>query len=125
MIGMNAQTGRYIGGEDHLRQSVAVIFSTPMFSRVKRRLFGCGLPDRIDAPGNQAVLTQVYADIATALMRWEPRLTVTRVAIDADAFTSGEFSDGAVPIVIEGYTNLNGMRAGFRTTVGTGSEVAA
>ncbi|KWA08336.1 GPW/gp25 family protein [Burkholderia territorii] len=125
MIGMNAQTGRYIGGTDHLRQSVAVIFTTPLYSRIKRRLFGCGLPDRVDAPGNQAVLTQVYADIATALMRWEPRLTVTRVSIDAEAYTSGEFADGAVPIVIEGYENLRGTRSAFRTTVGVDGEVTA
>ncbi|VBI29039.1 bacteriophage baseplate assembly protein W [Burkholderia pseudomallei] len=117
MIGMNAQTGRYVEGVDHLRQSIGVIFSTPLRTRVKRPLFGSDLPDQIDAPGNQGVLTQVYAAVATALMRWEPRLTLTRVSIDQDAITSGEFAAGTLPVIVEGYTTVRGASVDFKTSV--------
>jgi len=117
MIGMNAQTGRYMGSVDHLNQSIGIILSTPLYMRIKRRLFGSDLPDQIDAPGNRDGLAQVYASIATALMRWEPRLTLTRVAVDEDAISSGEFVAGKLPVRIEGYTTLHGARVDVRATV--------
>ncbi|MEX3614167.1 MAG: GPW/gp25 family protein [Burkholderia gladioli] len=104
MSGMNAQTGDFVDGAQHLSQSITIILSTPLASRVKRRTFGSEVPDLIDGAGNRSTLVRVYAAIATALMRWEPRLTLTKVAFDTEAMVSGEFFGGRVPIRIEGYT---------------------
>ncbi|MEX3555908.1 MAG: GPW/gp25 family protein [Burkholderia gladioli] len=117
MNGMNAHTGRAISGADHLNQSIEIILSTPLATRLKRRPFGSELPDLVDAAGNRATLVRVYAAVATALMRWEPRLTVTKVAFDVDAMASGDFRAGRVPVVVEGYAALNGARVELRTTV--------
>lgn len=114
MKGMNANTGRSIAGVDHLCQSIGKIVSTPLASCVKRRTFGSGLPDLIDAPGNGAVRTRLYAAVATALMQWEPRLTLARVMLtvgDAHA------TDGAQYFDIEGWTTESGAPVSTRVSV--------
>lgn len=103
MKGMNAKTGRTLEGIDHLHQSVGKIVSTPLASCIKRRTFGSEVPDLIDAPGNGAVLTRLYAATAAALMRWEPRLTLTRVALSSESAALGQMA-----LDIEGHTTESG-----------------
>jgi len=83
MSGMSIATGRAIDGLDHLRQSIAVILMTPLGSRVMRRNFGSLLPVLLDAPDNGATRVRLYSAVAGALMTWEPRLRITRVAVSS------------------------------------------
>ena len=76
---MNRTTGRTIGDADHLRQSVADILTTPIGSRVMRRSYGSLVPALIDQPHNRALAGRVCAAAASALMRWEPRISLQRV----------------------------------------------
>ncbi|HZH44265.1 MAG TPA: GPW/gp25 family protein [Lysobacter sp.] len=96
MRGMDARTGRALDGEEHLRQSIADILTTPLGSRVMRRDYGSLLPELIDQPFNGATRTKLYGATATALMRWEPRIRLTRVGI-----TAGD-APGAFTVEIEG-----------------------
>lgn len=104
MKGMNATTGRAIVDLDHLYQSIDRILSTPIASCVKRRPFGSDLFSQIDAPNNGAQRTRLYAAIATALMRWEPRIVLTRVQLAIDEDTITDTYAGDTVIDIEGYT---------------------
>lgn len=81
MIGINRITGQALEGIDHLRQSIVDILTTPLGSRVMRRDYGSLLPSLIDQPDNAATRLRVYAATAAALMRWEPRLRLTRIAM--------------------------------------------
>lgn len=108
MKGMNATTGRAIADLDHLYQSVGKIISTPRASCVKRRPFGSDLFAQVDAPNNGAERTRLYAAIATALMRWEPRLVLTRVQLTTDDGANGEAYAGKQYVDIEGYTPVSG-----------------
>ncbi|WP_312668982.1 GPW/gp25 family protein [Stutzerimonas nitrititolerans] len=81
MIGMSSRTGRTLEGNTHLAQSIADILTTPIGSRVMRREYGSQLPDLIDAPLNDATRLQAYAATAMALMRWEPRIRLSRVQL--------------------------------------------
>lgn len=81
MIGMNAHTGRTIADRQHLVQSIADILTTPLGSRIMRREYGSQLVDLIDWPLNSATRLQAYAATATALMRWEPRIRLSRVQL--------------------------------------------
>ncbi len=81
MIGMSARTGRAIEGNAHLAQSIADILTTPIGSRVMRREYGSQLPDLIDAPTNDATRLLAYAAVAMSLMRWEPRIRLSRVQL--------------------------------------------
>ena len=108
MKGMNATTGRAIADLDHLYQSIDKILSTPLASCVKRREFGSDLFSQIDAPNNGAQRTRLYAAVATALMRWEPRLVLTRVQLTVDEDTITDTYAGTQIIDIEGYTTESG-----------------
>lgn len=102
MRGMNHKTGRAIDGLAHLYQSIAKILTTPLGSRIGRRHFGSELFDLVDAPNNPATRVRLYAAVATALMRFEPRVKVTRVGLSLDP---GQ--PGAQVIDIEGVTNIS------------------
>ena len=80
--GMDAITGRALDGMDHLRQSVRDILTTPIGSRVMRRDYGSALPDLVDANVTGLTIAQFYAATADALARHEPRLHITKVALD-------------------------------------------
>jgi len=111
MIGMNATTGRAISGRDHLYQSIGKILGTPAGSRVQRRRFGSGLFDLVDSPNNLVTRVRVYAAIATALMRQEPRLQVRRVSL------SGITQAGAAVFDIEGIATEDGAVLSTSVTV--------
>lgn len=110
MIGMNAKTGKPLGGIDHLRQSVADILTTPLGSRVMLREYGSNLPDLVDRPGNLSTLVDVYAAAATALDRWEPRLRLTNVTVNTSLSTPGSlvldiegiYTPDGSPVLLEG-----------------------
>ncbi|CAE6841763.1 hypothetical protein R69746_06957 [Paraburkholderia aspalathi] len=111
MKGMNTTTGRAIADLDHLYQSIGKILSTPRTSCIKRRTFGSDVFACVDAANNGTTRTRLYAAVATALMRWEPRLTLTRVQLTVDE----SVFDGATFLDIEGFTAESG--AAVRTGV--------
>lgn len=114
MKGMNARTGRPAEDLAHLAQSISDILTTPMGTRIERRDYGSLLPALIDQPFNDKTRLQLYGATATALMRWEPRIRVSRIAISlgnaggqfvldltcqlVSAFGSGEFTGLTVPL---------------------------
>jgi phage baseplate assembly protein W len=81
MIGMNVTTGLAVSDRLHLAQSIADVLTTPIGSRVMRREYGSQLADLIDWPFNSATRLQAYAATAMALMRWEPRIRLSRVQL--------------------------------------------
>lgn len=82
---MNRIDGRAVTGLEHLRQSVGDILTTPIGSRVMRRDYGSLLPELIDQPDNAATQIRLFAAVAGALMRWEPRLQLQRVQVSRSA----------------------------------------
>jgi uncharacterized protein len=97
MIGMDRGSGARSDGERHLAQSVGDILSTPIGTRVMRRDYGSALFELIDQPFNPLTRARMFAAIAVALARWEPRLRLTRVQVEpGDA-------PGRVTATVEGY----------------------
>lgn len=82
MIGMSNGSGRTLESRQHLEQSIADVLTTPIGSRVMRREYGSQLADLIDWPLNSATRLQAYAATAMALMRWEPRIRLSRVKLN-------------------------------------------
>ena len=99
VVGLNTQPGSTRRGMDHLRASIQDILSTPIGSRVMRRTYGSRLFELIDSNLNALTLAQIYAAIADALAKWEPRLKVTRVQANANP---QDLSAGKISIDIEG-----------------------
>lgn len=79
--GMHRATGAALQGIEHLRQSIADILTTPLGTRLERRTYGSLLPELIDHPDNGVTRLRMMAATAGALMRWEPRLRVSRVQL--------------------------------------------
>ena len=93
---MNRHTGQPIDETAHIAQSIGDILTTRIGSRLMRREYGSQLVDLIDAPGNAATQLLCYAAIAMALMRWEPRIHLSRVQLTALG------SNGQCELTVEG-----------------------
>jgi phage baseplate assembly protein W len=76
---MNRETGSAINELDHIIQSSADILETRIGTRIMRREYGSLIPELVDQPFNDATRLRLYAATAMALMRWEPRITLSRV----------------------------------------------
>lgn len=89
--GMSRYSGELLSNDDHLRQSIHDILTTPLGTRLMRREYGSLLPFLIDAPANDATRLRLMAATATALIRWEPRIKVSKVSLSliADGINSG------------------------------------
>jgi phage baseplate assembly protein W len=71
----------YVAGMELVRQSVATILDTEPGERVMQPTFGCGLRRYLMQPNSLTTRTAMTEDITTALQLWEPRITVTNVAV--------------------------------------------
>ena len=76
---MNRETGAAIDELDHIAQCMTDILTTRIGSRVMRREYGSLLPELVDYPFNDVTRLRVYAGTVMALMRWEPRVNLSRV----------------------------------------------
>lgn len=81
MTGMSRASGVALGGDGHLLQSIADILTTPIGTRVMRRDYGSLLFELIDQPDNARTRLRLFAAIAVALGKWEPRLAISRIAV--------------------------------------------
>ncbi|MGV8925698.1 MAG: GPW/gp25 family protein [Ewingella sp.] len=81
-LGMNSAAGQAITEIEHIRQSVTDILTTPKGSRVMRRDYGSDLPDLIDQPQNPALSLKISSAAYSALMKFEPRITVTSATLN-------------------------------------------
>lgn len=108
---MDVRTGKRIDGEAHLAQSIADILTTPIGSRIERRDYGSLIPELIDQPFNSMTKLRLFGAAATALMRWEPRIQVTRLSLP------GADVNGAAELVIEGRLTQAAIAGLTRITV--------
>ena len=76
---MNRHTGGVIDNQAHIAQSITDILTTRIGTRVMRREYGSLLPELVDHPFHDATRLRVYAATVMALMRWEPRISLSRV----------------------------------------------
>lgn len=104
VLGMNVATGAPLDGIAHIAQSIRDILTTRIGTRVMRRDYGSLVPELIDQPGNAATLLRLQAATATAIKRWEPRVSLSSVS-----FAAG--FDGRYEVSIEA-TRRDGQRDG-------------
>lgn len=89
MLGMNSKDGSQIKDlTAHVKQSIADIINTPVGTRLMRPKYGSLVPAMIDQPMNSATTLRLYSSIATALMVWEKRISLT--AINLHRTSSGQ-----------------------------------
>lgn len=108
--GLNRDAGSLLSGFAHVEQSIAVILTTPIGSRVMRREFGSELFDLIDRPMTDQVILAIYSAAVMAIARWEPRYAVTGCKI------TGAAGDGTLSLELSGIYYPNGHLGDFSTT---------
>lgn len=82
-VGVDPVTGATIRGETHLRACLSTILSTHIGSLVMDRDFGSRTRAVMDAPINQNTTADLVAATAEAVRRWEPRVILKRVVVQA------------------------------------------
>lgn len=107
--GMNAATGRTLTDLDHIRQSWRDILTTPIGTRVMRRDYGSLIPELIDQPMNGVTRLRVMSAAVAALVRWEPRTSISAVRLEIG-------TAGALDLDVDG-ERIDGPRAGKTATV--------
>ncbi|HAF2624898.1 TPA: baseplate assembly protein [Salmonella enterica] len=80
-LSLDRHTGKTLTDADHIRQSIQDIITTPTGTRVMRRDYGSLISELIDAPVNDALPLQLMAAIFDAIIRQEPRVTVTEIQL--------------------------------------------
>lgn len=79
---MSRTTGKNIIVDlDHIYQSIQDIVTTPIGSRIMRRDYGTLVFKLLDAPFDDILQMQIYAAVATAIIRWEPRVLLHSVSL--------------------------------------------
>ncbi|RZJ62939.1 MAG: hypothetical protein EON49_00595 [Acidovorax sp.] len=116
---MNRTTGRSITGVEHLLQSLGDILTTPIGSRVMRREYGSLVPELIDHPDNLRTQVRVFAAVASALMRWEPRFRLSRIESVRDPARPG-----AVLFRLHGTYDQRGRVGPLSLTIPVGGRAA-
>jgi hypothetical protein len=79
--GFERWTLKPISGWDHCAQSIGVILTTEVGTRVMRRAFGNPALDLQDRNATPRVIMQIYAGIARALRLWEPGFRLQTVRL--------------------------------------------
>lgn len=83
------KNGQPLSEIEHIFQSIEMILSTPIGSRVMRRNFGSHLPRILGRPLNPSTITAIYAAANEAITTWEPRAEVVATQIDLEKAKAG------------------------------------
>ena len=83
MQGISNINGGYLSDLEHLKQSIVDILTTPIGTRVICRDYGSALFQLTDQPINRELFPKIYAAVADAIDKWEPRFKVEKITINS------------------------------------------
>ena len=111
LIDIDRFTGAPVQGWERIKQSIFVILTTRLRTRLMRLWWGSKFINMQDKPGNQEVMMAGMMAAIAAINTYEPEFKVTRVSID-------EFGpDGDITITIEGVDLVDATLKRLRTTI--------
>lgn len=82
--GVNRHTGQPLGGFAHLKQSLSVLFTTRIGSRVLKRLFGSAIPALLGKNIAPSTFLKFATAVHVAIELWEPRYRLIQVTFPRD-----------------------------------------
>lgn len=71
-------------GEENVRQSIRVLLLTEPGERIMHEEYGCGLRRFLFEPNTLTTRQLISERISQAIARWEPRVSVDSVDVEAD-----------------------------------------
>lgn len=78
-----------VGGDREIVESIRLILGTAPGERPMRPEFGCAIHDLVFAPADAATAGQIAYEVRLSLERWEPRITLTDVAVSFEDVDQG------------------------------------
>ncbi len=102
---LDHRTGAMIDGWPAVVQSILIILSTRINTRVFLREFGSDVPKLVGAPQNDDGILSLYMAVAEALAKWEPRFELTDVSVvpSPDGVIILDLSGNYRPHALSGY----------------------
>lgn len=79
MAGIDRRTGKILRGYAHLKQSLGVIFTTGIGTRIMRRLFGSAIPSLLGKNIAPSTFLKFAVAVHVAVELWEPRFRLIQV----------------------------------------------
>jgi uncharacterized protein len=79
--GIDRQTGKLLTGWEHCVQSLGVILTTRVSTRVMRRAFGSAALDLQDRNATPRRIMEIYTAVAAAIRAWEPGFRLKTVQL--------------------------------------------
>lgn len=73
----------FLGGAEKIRQSIWLILSTAPGERVMLPEYGCGIHELLFEANTATLRASVQSHVQEALTRWEPRIDVLNVRVEA------------------------------------------
>ena len=70
--------------EQDIQEAIWIILSTAPGERLMLPDFGCGIHEYVFAPNNTSTAGMVRFHVQEALTRWEPRIILQQVQVEAD-----------------------------------------
>ena len=111
LIDIDRTTGELIQGWPRIKQSIIVILTTRLRTRLMRLWWGSKFPDMQDKPSNEQTLMEGMMAAIAAINSYEPEFKVTRVTIDeADA-------TGSIVITVEGIDLVDEVLRRIKTVI--------
>jgi hypothetical protein len=102
MAGIDRNTGRLLSGWPHLVQSLGVLFTTDIATRLMRRHFGATTANLLGENLVLATILRFAATIMVAVELWEPRFRIRKIDIPRAANSSERLRMGRVSMAIRG-----------------------
>jgi phage baseplate assembly protein W len=78
-----------VSGEDDIRESLRILFSTALGERIMVPEYGCDLSSMVFRSITTTLQTELEAGIRQAILSWEPRIDVLDVTVQRDATVDG------------------------------------
>ena len=107
MVGINDQTGKWLGGFSHVVQSLGIIFTTPIAARVMRRTFGSAVPALLGRSLTIPTILKFKTAIIVAVELFEPRFRITIIP-GSPRDTPARLRKGQVGFVVQGHYRPRG-----------------
>lgn len=73
----------------NIKENLRVLFSTAIGERIMVPLYGCDLWRRVFTNMTTTTQSEIQGSVRDAILRWEPRITVVDVIVEADATVGG------------------------------------
>jgi phage baseplate assembly protein W len=96
---MSRRTGKSLSPEEHVRQSLEDILTTPKGSRVMLRDYGSRLFELL---GRGIDKMSIFTAVHEAVARWEPRVRLSAVKVLDGPEDEKKVEDGTVSILLDG-----------------------